>query len=419
MKKHALALCSLLLTLNGAAIAQEHHQTDRPQSIHRHGQQYGQLPARDALAGTYQGYVRALQKAAAGNMTREELARFNRDYYPLIAPISQTSELEARVNCKPNVYYTLEQLKREPFYRQTMQRLIQSPNVQHRMLAYMTLASAGDNSFNDALWKATKTEKEEAAIFWVGTALLYLKDKHTGELFDFLIAHENFGDAHMLPLYVKLDKESLKKTAYEKIQSTDLKTKILAVQSLSVTGLNSKTEAVVKEACKSLPGSAKGYAIYTMEALKMGNLKEILAPLLDNPHASTIAFSGLINSPTPEDQSYAKSSVPARGEVPPYVLNAYLGSERPEHTQQFLLLVRDRIVPANYKLSFFMSRALYAEGLLPLLRDTIRHTRNRQLVPDLINTIARYKDSDTRALLTQLTQDPDLAIKNAAVTALK
>src|SRR5205814_1368610 len=114
--------------------------------------------------------------------------------------------------------FPLARLKAEKFYHASMKRFLDSPNPHRRILAYITVASANDSSFNDTLGKQMKTDSDKNCKMWSGTALLYLRDSHTSELFDFLVANEGFGDAHMIPLYLRLDKSALEQTAYLRIE---------------------------------------------------------------------------------------------------------------------------------------------------------------------------------------------------------
>lgn len=105
-------------------------------------------------------------------------------------------ELMNELEGQETSYFPLRNLQTEPFYKSTIKKLVESANIYDRILEYVTMGSAGDNSFNDSLLRATKTEKLQGARMWSGLALLYLEDKRTSELFDFLV-NEDFGDAHM------------------------------------------------------------------------------------------------------------------------------------------------------------------------------------------------------------------------------
>lgn len=170
----------------------------------------------------------------------------------------------------------------------------------------------------------------------------------------------------------------------------------------------------MKECVAKMQGPAKGYGIYTMKTLKMGNLKEALAPLLADKAVSGIAFAALLSSPTPEDRKFAESLADGTGEVPAYILSGYLSSDDVEMTRKFLILIRDRPIPANYRFLFMMHPTLRSDTLYSQLKDTIRKTKNRHVVADLILSMKRCSDPDATAMFTQLAADLDPKIKNAA-----
>ena len=106
-----------------------------------------------------------------------------------------------------------------------------------------------------------------------------------------------------------LNIQSLQKTAYERINSENVRAKILAAQILSVTGKNKKTEKLLRNAVKNWDYSIKGYAIYSVKELRVGNLKNDFIPLLDNPQTRSIAIQALANSPTKADVDDLKQLV--------------------------------------------------------------------------------------------------------------
>lgn len=164
-----------------------------------------------------------------------------------------------------------------------------------------------------------------------------------------------------------------------------------------------------------MPGMSKGYAIYTMKALKMGDLKSTLAPLLKEPGLGYMAYSALLNSPSSEDQAFANLLGEGIGEMPNYVLDTYAHSSKPELWRKFLLGLRDRPVAADYNFTPSMDLLMKSKTVLPELKDTIRRTQNRQVVPGLIRLLPVEKDADTAELLAQLAKDKDPAIRAAAI----
>lgn len=258
---------------------------------------------------TYNGFVEVFRNAQRETFSEKDLNDVFSDFSNLIMTGVDTTQLVNAMQGRETSYFPLKKLRKESFYPSLITRYINSTNQYQRVLSYITLASAGDSSYNSQLLKAAKSESFKSGKYWAGLALLYLRDTHTSELFDFLVENEEFGDAHMAPFYLRLDKGALQTTAYEKITSSKSKARILAVQSLSVTDLNPKTEHVVREAVRSWEPSMRGYAIYTVVALSMGNLKELLLPSLKFKDTRAISLKALANSPTSSDQEYLELSL--------------------------------------------------------------------------------------------------------------
>ena len=69
---------------------------------------------------------------------------------------------------------------------------------------------------------------------------------------------------------------------------------------------NPKTEKILLEAVKDWDYNIKGYAIYSVKELEIGNLKDVFIPLLDSTQTRSIAIEALANSPTKDDVDYLK-----------------------------------------------------------------------------------------------------------------
>lgn len=130
--------------------------------------------------------------------------------------------MEFMENDEQIVEYPLSKFKETASYKNNINILFNSKNDNQRLLSYLVIAGAGDKKFEKKLLERLKTEKSESNIVWAGMALMILKTKYTTALFDFLVEYENFGDSHMIPLYIQLDKKSLQKTAYERINSENV-----------------------------------------------------------------------------------------------------------------------------------------------------------------------------------------------------
>lgn len=373
----------------------------------------------DGDTQTYKGFVTEFQKAASNRLTEDRLNNVFENYSALIMPEVDSTKLMNELEGQETSYFPLRKLQTEPFYKSTIKKLIESANVYDRILAYVTLGSAGDNSFNDSLLKATKTEKLQGARMWSGLALLYLEDKRTSELFDFLVANEDLGDAHMLPFYLKLDKSSLRKTAFEKIKSGNSKARILAVQSLSVTGLTPETDKVVRDAVRTWSPTVKGYAIYTIKELRMGNLKTLLVPYLSNKDLKAISLEALANSSSPEDQNYVLSVANSSSPVSEDILDALLESSDIRMVKAWLSLVRDKKLASKYVFFVFKHPLLSSDDLLTEVQNTIRNTVNPEIRHELPRALAGRNDDESVNLLIQLLSDSDSTTRYWAAASLK
>jgi hypothetical protein len=249
-------------------------------------------------------FIKDFTKALDKNFTEEKLNKMFQDYSALLTPSSDVTQLTEKLQGRELAVYPLYDFKSEKLYTDNIDNLLNSKNDNQRILAYLVIGSSGDTSKEKVLLGKIKTETNKGNLIWAGMSLLYLKTTHTTALFDYLVKNEDFGDAHMLPMFIKLNKDSLQQTAYSRINSCDATAKILAAQILSATQLNSKTEMLLKQAVKDWDINVKGYAIYSVSQLQIGNLLETFKPLLDSSQTQSIALVALANSPTAEDRNY-------------------------------------------------------------------------------------------------------------------
>ena len=254
-----------------------------------------------------------------------------REYSELLTPHSDATRLYETLQGHEVSFFPLYNFKNEKLYSDNIIKLLNSKNPNQRILAYLCIASSDDTSKEDILLERIKIEKNKGTLIWAGMALLYLKCNHTTELFDFLVKNEDFGDAHMLPMYVQLDRDSLQQTAYNRINNSDIKSKILSAQILAVTPLNAKTEALLKQAVESWDMNIKGYAIYSVKELQMGDLLETFKPLLSDKKTRSISLEALANSPTQTDRSYLFELVNNQDTVSAELLNCFYKSKNTEN----------------------------------------------------------------------------------------
>lgn len=355
--------------------------------------------------------------ATKTEFTEADLDKMYESYSVFLEPYYDMMELME--NDEQIVEYPLSKFKETASYKNNINILFNSKNDNQRLLSYLVIAGAGDKKFEKKLLERLKTEKSEGNVIWAGMTLMLLKSKQTTALFDFLVEYEDFGDAHMLPLFIQLDKESLQKTAYDRINSKNVKAKILAAQILSITGKNNKTEKLLRDAVKNWDYSIKGYAIYSIKELRIGNLKNDFIPLLDNPQTRSIAIQALANSPTKEDVDFVNQLLDNKGPVSEELLDGYYESKNIENVKLWLHLVSTREIPENYFFSVNEQPLLFSDELLKDVQKALKTTKHIQIQKYLISVLKGRNDQESMDIIFTYLDSKDSSVRYWTVYALK
>lgn len=348
-----------------------------------------------------------------------ELNEMFRTYSNLLTPHSDITQLTASIKNEQIVQYPLSEFKNTDDYKNNIPTLLNSVNPNQRLLSYLVIAGAGDKSFEKVLLEKLKIEKTKGNLIWCGMALMYLQTNYTTPLFDFLIENENFGDSHMIPMYFQLNKDSLQNTAYNRINNTNLKAKVLSAQLLSKTGKNEKTEQLLLDAVKNWDYNIKGYAIYSVKELQMGNLKETFIPLLDSTKTRSIAIEALANSSTKEDIDYLKELANSEETVDKDILNGFLESKNPESVKYWLNLVSSREIPKKYYFNTLRKPLLFSDDLLSDIQTALKTTKHLTIQKELIRVLENREDSISEEIFLSYMDNEDSSVRYWTVDALK
>jgi HEAT repeat protein len=364
-------------------------------------------------------FKKDFKKATETEFSESELNEMFRTYSNLLTPHSDITQLTASFKNERIIQYPLSEFKETDDYKNNIQTLLNSENPNQRLLSYLVIAGAGDKNYEKELLEKLKTEKTKGNLIWSGMALMYLQTSHTTPLFDFLIENENFGDSHMIPMYFQLNKDSLQNTAYNRINSTNLKAKVLSAQLLSKTGKNEKTEKLLLDAIKNWEYNIKGYAIFSVKELKMGNLRETFIPLLDITKTRPIAIEALANSPTKEDVDYLKQLANSEKVVSKDILNGFLESKNPESVKYWLELVSNREIPEKYYFNTLRKPLLFSDELLNDVQTTLKTTKHLTIQKTLIKVLEGREDSVSEEILLNYMDNEDSSVRYWTVDALK
>ena len=340
--------------------------------------------------------------------------------YPhLLTPQSDITQLTSNLKGESLYTFPLSDFKNDNLYKENIDNMLSSDNSFQRIFSYLIIGASNDITKEDILLNKLKTEKEKGNLIWCGMSLLNLKTKHTTEIFDFLVENEDFGDAHMLPLFVKLDKNSLQETAYKRYNSENLKAKILAIQILSQTERNPETEKIVLDAVKNWDMNIKGYAIYTVKELQMGNLLETFKPFLDNDKTKKIALEALANSPTISDNEYLKTLTTQKDSISDELLDCFFESKKIENIKFWLELLKTKKVSSDYYFSVPNNRLIYSDELLPNIQNTLIECKNEKIIEELVRALQGRNDIESTNILIGLLKHPNSSIRYWSADALK
>lgn len=341
-------------------------------------------------------------KALGENFSKEQLDKMFIDYMQLLTPYSDVFHPDESSKQQQTPTFPLSAFKNQNLYTDNINNLLNSKNPNQRNLAYLVIASTGDTSKENILLDRIKTEKAEENLIWAGTSLLYMKCNHTTELFDFLVKNETFGDPHMLPGYILLDKDSLQQTAYNRINSEDEKAKILAAQILAVTPLNSKTENLIKQAVQTWDMDIKGYAIYSAKELQIGNLLQLLKPLLDDKRTRSISLEALANSPTKEDRNYLLELANKQDTISSEMLDCFYKSKDIENLKFWLGLLYTKQLPNKYVFFTFQQPLISSDYILADLQTALEKITHEHVLTALVRALKDRTDDKSIDIMISL-----------------
>lgn len=353
------------------------------------------------------------------SFNEEKLNGLFSKYPNLLTPQSGTTQLMANLKGEVILSYPLSNFKSDKLYNENIDILLNSENSYQRLFSYLIIGASNDLTKEEILIKRLKDEKEKGNLIWCGMSAMNLKTKHTTEIFDFLVENENFGDAHMIPLYLQLDKDSLRETSYKRYKSENIKAKILAIQTLSQTGKTSETEKIVLDAVKNWDFNIKGYAIYTVKELQIGNLLETFKPLLENNATRKIALEALANSPTKEDKEYVITLINKNDSISDELLDCFYDSKNLENLKLWLSFLTTKKISNKYYFSVPSNKLIYSDELLPNIQQTIKECKNEKIIEELVRALQGRKDNESTNILLTLLKHKNSTVRYWSADALK
>ena len=359
------------------------------------------------------------EEALKPDLSAETLNEMFRVHSTFLTPHSAITQLMSGLKNGKSEVYPLFEFKSEKLYQENIEFLFNSTNTNHRILSYLVIASSKDFSFEERLLEKIRIEKETGALIWSGMALLHLGTERATPLFDFIVENENFGNAQMMPLLFNVRMDSLMNTAYNKIEDDNVKAKILAAQIFSKSELNPKTEKALKKAVEEWDIEIKGYAIFSLKELEVGNLLPVLRPLLDSTQTRDIALEALANSNTKEDKDFFLSLFEGKEAIPENLLDGLFNSKNIDNTKLWLKIITEKNIPEKYYFSASSQPLLITDEILPELQLTLNNSNNNQVKQSLIRALEGREDRKSIDIFLKFLRDEDSSVRYWTASALE
>lgn len=252
----------------------------------------------------FKAFEKDWTKAAKSNLKEKELDGFMEKYDTLFFP-----EGESEI-----AYYPLVNFKQTTAYKNNIRRLLNAKNPMHRILAYKTIGSAADTTFNQIILDRLNSETNESCLTWAAMCLLYNRNKSTSRLFEFVVKHDDFEDQHFYKWYLRLDTLSLINTAWAYVDANKLlsnnsnlnqKARIYTLQILAWFDKSPKTDSLIIQCINTWDKDYRGYAIQTLLARDKIEKFPILEPYLNEQSIKEISILVLEKSAYASDRSKA------------------------------------------------------------------------------------------------------------------
>lgn len=205
----------------------------------------------------------------------------------------------------PDIKNKITAVKNDSFYKSTIASLVQSTNQYKRAIGTRLITLIEDYRFNELLIKSISSNDEYN--IWTFIGLSKLSPTSTDIAIEWLIKHEDFGDAHAIPFYLQMDTSSLLKTSYKYLNNIDNKAKVISLQTIATFDNSLKTDSLCRAAIVNWDLEIKGYAIHALGQCKQGKYKNLLAPYINKLNLNYTIKYVLEGSPTSEDIKFSKT----------------------------------------------------------------------------------------------------------------
>ncbi len=151
----------------------------------------------------------------------------------------------------------------------------------------------------------------------------------------------------------------------------------------------------------------KGYAIYSVKELQMGNLLETFKPLLDDKSTSAISLEALANSPTEADRNYLFELVNKQDTVPAELLDCFYKSKNIDNIKYWLKLLYTKPTPKDtlfkqYTFFVYEQPLIHSDSILSDLQTALQKITDKHILGELARALEGRTDDKSVEIITSL-----------------
>lgn len=366
---------------------------------------------------TVERFKSDFSKIDASTFNEDDMNYFYRIYLDELTPYNYSTRLREQKYNGDYLKYPFKDLINDSIYKYRIEEFFNSENEELLTFTYFTISAVGDKSFEKRMIERLSLGGK--ADLWLCLALMHLETDRTSVLFDFLVLDWDNSNERMIRYYSRLNKDSLRNTAYNHIDDADEKARNLSYTFLSVTDLNEKTEKLLKRAVLKNENFTQNILLAAIKNLQIGNLKDLLVPLLNHWLVGGAAMQALANSTTESDRQVIVDIIESRDTLDDDLLYSLLTSKNIENNKLWLKVIQTEKVPNDFFFHLLSHDVYLSDELLPYVQEAIENIDNPQKLSTIIPILGHREDEKSLSLVFDAMRHEDLKVRENATYSLR
>lgn len=320
--------------------------------------------------------------------------------------------------------FVVPDFKENELYTSTIHKIFNSDDMYSRLIAYKLIAGVTDSTFEQDLLIRLDTTNEIYELTEIAKTLMCTKTKHTSELFDCFVKTNYFEDNDqcapmtILPYFIRLDKRDLLNTFYMKIDNPDTISRITCATIILYADTDDSVGNKLKKVLANWGNVERIYAMYAIKKLRIGNLKEVIEPILSDSSCRQAALELLANSPTKEDREFLYQIAENQNRIAVDIINALANSDNEESLKYWHRIRHTKKLSKDY-LPIDRPELPSDDCTIDLIIKSITKEVSLYLKRDKIEELSAFKTDKVKSFLISYAKDEDEYIQKVISNILE